>query len=903
MGKRKCLFPACKSNIDNETPKYSLYSFPNPDKFFPTYVKWLDFCQIPLRLAESTINSNTRICSLHFLPLCFNPSNSLKQGSIPSLFPPTTPSGMSLSSTKFFSEAEVETNLVKPIVHPRQEAFTFSGILIFCQSFVASNPVFLFKEVSNGILLLIPEQQAPFRNIFSLFIKSDKSVSFFSFGEELDKKEFQTFFDKKYFITSIEVLSSLLEFISLGYQNFHPEENEVKSPFDQLREISGDLPIISFFEDQLTLATQEPTARRFNLFPETMVFAFSLISASRAAYNLVSEVLILPSERAIRRYSSDTGKTFETNEANLAYFKKQCQALPSHERDITLKYDEVQIKSKFGFRSGKVFGFAENRADEAASHLQCFMVRSMKSKYREIVRFLPVHKQTSTYLKKHLLEVVDLLETSGFRIMAITSDNASINSNVTKSLTEGFSKTFFFSSLIPGHKIFIFKDAPHFIKSIRNNWLNLKNTEKTFVFPAFRNESFGRTASFKKIRDLYVLESEKCLKLGFKLNYSCIFPSSIERQKVHLALRVFDETTAAAIKSIYPEETGLYNFLNLINRVWKCFNVNNTTKGIHLSDEYSLPYTSTSDKRIGFLREFAAWVDRWNKEGTYYGKLSKQTFFSVSFSCRSLADCLEYMLGPLNYTYILSYVFSSDCIESMFSALRQSNGGSFHMTHDQVVSALKKFRVKSTILLHGKPILLDDSLKNDGNSIIQYDSLSIEFSEFEEFEENDKDSAIYIGGYISKKIVNKYSCPDCILSFNYKKQKDSDLVESVYFESINRNGLSIPSIELVNIILKCSKFFSLYIKEKVSSCSLKLICLVDLFHQLLVDLGDIDNLEQCGTHLDVVDKILEESLTVLAKLLLKNYTNSLSDLVKASKPEMGKKAKYDSPYQLEKFYQ
>ena len=125
MGKHKCFFPTCKSNFVNEIPKYSSYCFPNPDKFFPNYAKWLDFCQISIDLAEFMININTLICLLLFLSLCFNPSNSLKQGSIPSLFPPTTPSGMSLSITKFISETEVKINLVKPVIHPRKETFSF----------------------------------------------------------------------------------------------------------------------------------------------------------------------------------------------------------------------------------------------------------------------------------------------------------------------------------------------------------------------------------------------------------------------------------------------------------------------------------------------------------------------------------------------------------------------------------------------------------------------------------------------------------------------------------------------------------------------------------------------------------------------------------------------------------
>ena len=74
----------------------------------------------------------------------------------------------------------------------------------------------------------------------------------------------------------------------------------------------------------------------------------------------------------------------------------------------------------------------------------------------------------SSYSKKNLLETVDLLEKAGFRVMAITSDNAAVIRNVTKSLTNDLSRTYMLSKNVEGHKIFIMKDAPHMIKSVRN---------------------------------------------------------------------------------------------------------------------------------------------------------------------------------------------------------------------------------------------------------------------------------------------------------------------------------------------------------------------------------------------------------------------------------------------------
>ena len=268
------------------------------------------------------------------------------------------------------------------------------------------------KELESGILIFIPEVIAPFRDIFSIFIHTDKSTSFYSFGTELPKADFSSFFKKRYFVTSLEDLRRLLEFISLTHGNFIADDQDEKSPFEALRNSYNCKHIIDFFEQQVLLSEKDPNGRRFT--PELIIFSFMVFSKSRSAYLTLSEVFILPAERTLRTYGSGIGSSLCSFDKNLEYFSKQCQSLAPHQRDISVKYDEIQIKSKLEFRSGRVYGYAENREGEVATHLQCFMIRSIKSKYREMVTLIPVHKQNATFLKKNLLETVDLLVKAGF---------------------------------------------------------------------------------------------------------------------------------------------------------------------------------------------------------------------------------------------------------------------------------------------------------------------------------------------------------------------------------------------------------------------------------------------------------------------------------------------------------
>ena len=223
----------------------------------------------------------------------------------------------------------------------------------------------------------------PYRNLFTIQVEDNKSVEFYSNGIQLDRKLFLSYFSKKYFITSLCQFDSLLEFISLNHLNFFPETQE-DTPLEKLRKLHDCSDLIDFFEEQLNNSKSPPQSRKYTT--KTIIFSFIIFSKSRTAYFSLLEHFFLPSERTLRRYSSSVGGSLKSDNNNFEYFQKQCEALPPHERDITLKYDEIQIKSKIEFRSGQIFGYAENREGEVANHLQCFMIRSLKSKYREMVK-------------------------------------------------------------------------------------------------------------------------------------------------------------------------------------------------------------------------------------------------------------------------------------------------------------------------------------------------------------------------------------------------------------------------------------------------------------------------------------------------------------------------------------
>ena len=141
-------------------------------------------------------------------------------------------------------------------------------------------------------------------------------------------------------------------------------------------------------------------------------------------------------------------------------------------------------------------------------------------------------------------------------------------------------------------------DSVHLLKCIRNNWVNLKGQEKTFCYPCFENFEKICFAKFSTLRTIYQKESCFLIKTAPKLTYKTIFPSSLERQQVSLALNVFDESTIAAVREHSGQEDETAKFLEIISTWWTIMNTHNQFMHIIKRNYLQKPF---SDE----------WINKW----------------------------------------------------------------------------------------------------------------------------------------------------------------------------------------------------------------------------------------------------------------------------------------------------
>ena len=212
-------------------------------------------------------------------------------------------------------------------------------------------------------------------------------------------------------------------------------------------------------------------------------------------------------------------------------------------------------------------------------------------------------------------------------------------------------------------KLYILFDFVHIFKSIRNNWLNLKDYDHTFkypdllLYPSLDETNKVKKAMFNDIRLLYKSEQHSTVKQAHRLNSKACWPTTLERQNVNLALRVFNESTSAALKIQNDSRSEFKNdtpyFIDIINKIWKIFNANSPFKHVHLKDEFSSPLTE-DEWRFSFLNLISNWLDRWRSTNDKDGKLSPQTFVSFRHSCITLPLNVSHLIKNCGFSYVLS---------------------------------------------------------------------------------------------------------------------------------------------------------------------------------------------------------------------------------------------------------
>lgn len=250
------------------------------------------------------------------------------------------------------------------------------------------------------------------------------------------------------------------------------------------------------------------------------------------------------------------------------------------------------------------------------------MIQSILSNYKDVVHILPVQTITAEILFEYLHKIITNLESLGFTVICVSSDNNSINRRAMSMFCSPPKQAFLYEHPVdPSRPLFFIRDAVHLFKCIRNNWVNQKNPNRCLFPPDFHvnlpvspqnelivggvldeddafldEENCGlgdstflpgdsfKTASFFTLKKIYEIEMNEIVKHCHTLSQKALHPSSMDRQNVKLVVQIFNDHVVEGLLQaglIYNlshySETA--DFLKIILTWWEIMNVRSPFKG------------------------------------------------------------------------------------------------------------------------------------------------------------------------------------------------------------------------------------------------------------------------------------------------------------------------------------
>lgn len=226
------------------------------------------------------------------------------------------------------------------------------------------------------------------------------------------------------------------------------------------------------------------------------------------------------------------------------------------------------------------------------------------------------------------------------------------------------------------------------------------------------------TASFKALRELHDAEQNELLKIAPTLSLKALDPSNMERQNVKLALRIFNESTVAALNSTTIQHAkGTAHFTATIVTWWRIVNIKTPRKGERLRDDMQCPVSSASCPHLEFLKKIPEWLDYWASLKHDAGRFIPETHMALGNTSHALHEISSYCLQELGFKYVLLGMFQTDCLEERFRKYRQLSGSEYHILVRQVYESESKLRQQKVLDLPNLDVIARPVSKITASSI------------------------------------------------------------------------------------------------------------------------------------------------------------------------------------------
>lgn len=407
---------------------------------------------------------------------------------------------------------------------------------------------------------------------------------------------------------------------------------------------------------------------------EDICRAVALRSLSSKAYSFLRKQVSfpLPSVSTINRWVMKLDVECGVLLSVLHLLKQKALTMSEYDRVCVLSFDEMSVAQQWSYDRGT------DTIHSPKSKVQCAMIRGLTKSWKQLV----FYNFDTDMTRDVLCDLIVKLEATGMVVVAMVNDLGPSNVKLWNMLGIGINKPSFTNPAASDREVFVFADAPHLLKLIRNNFLDhgfsLNNN--------FINISSG------SVREL-VIRSVTDLKAAHRLSHKHIDVQGFQRMNVRLAAQLLSNSTAMALK--YFGEQGFLvshnwedtsNFLSLANSWFDVFNSRTPREINALKAPYGMHLPEQSKIVEDMLN--TAKTMKVGRKGSFF-PFQK----GLIISCQSLPKLYDFVKTKYNVQYIITHRLNQDGVEHFFGCLRQMGISNQHPSPVEV-----KYRIRSYLV-------------------------------------------------------------------------------------------------------------------------------------------------------------------------------------------------------------
>lgn len=569
-------------------------------------------------------------------------------------------------------------------------------------------------------------------------------------------------------------------------------------------------------------------------------FSLALHYKSPSAYKFLRDNIRLPAISSIHRWIGRSNFLPGFNELLMKQIKLKTENMSTFERKCIICFDEMSLNEclEYNKHLDLIEGFEDlghvGRKNKAANEALVFMARGLYATWKlTLTYFVSRSGVKSTNLREILLAVVEKTIEIGLLPVATVCDQGPANRSTYLQLGVHPENPHF---SVNDNNIIALYDAPHLIKSLRNNLLD-------------GNYSLnGKLIEMNVIRKTYEADKSKKCKALVKITYTHMYPKPFQRMNVKLAVQVFSHSVASAIRTCIStgelkteSAASTADFVDIVNNLFDCLNSRKFRSNNPFNSSIHHKHSIVKATLIEAMPIFSNL-----KKISFKQKVSRPPCFDgIVQTVNGILKLYDNEIQETPDAYILTTRLNQDVLENLFSIFRQKGGYNRNPTvklfrmlfraqsvnnlirppsssncetdYDDEMNVLNVPEYSETTAIGNAELAEEnassESQSSSSNSFVAEEE--IENAGTNEGESLEKCAVKYFAGYLARISLRKSNCLNCQDNMLNKNVTLSDKNELLIFHRLYANiikndattGLLAPSELLTKVVDCCLEAF------------------------------------------------------------------------------------------------